>query len=220
MFETTRPTQKSRKSRCSSADHAEVRPGSAAAASSRPSVSSSEASSSAVTFGESAWESNPPRNVLRPVNGFEDRGTHRSPRTLSRAPRRSSIRVYGESSRAAEEPPDRIGAHRRYEGVADAGIALETRRNPELLQRLRETRAALEPSPAADGVPVAHDVGGIRIGFADTNEGPHMPESSDVERFLVVPEGEVPDAEGIGRRARRHGVRARRKGREGEDTLG
>src|SRR5437773_5805640 len=49
MFETTRPTQKRRKSRCSSADHAEVRPGSAAAASSSPSASSSEASSSRVT---------------------------------------------------------------------------------------------------------------------------------------------------------------------------
>src|SRR5437588_3565346 len=81
IFETTRPIQNSRKSRCSSADHAEVRPGSAAVASSSPSVSSSGARSSAVIC-ESAWESNPPRNVLRPVNGFEDRGTHRSPRTL------------------------------------------------------------------------------------------------------------------------------------------
>ena len=33
---------------------------------------------------ESAWESNPPRNVQRPVSGFEDRGHHRMPRTLER----------------------------------------------------------------------------------------------------------------------------------------
>src|SRR3981081_988480 len=89
MFETTRPVQKSLKSRCSSADHAEVRPGSAAAASSSPSVSSSGASSSRVTYCESAWESNPPRNVLRPVNGFEDRGHHRVTCTLMRIPEKT-----------------------------------------------------------------------------------------------------------------------------------
>src|SRR5438093_13067825 len=48
MFETTRPIQNRRKSRCSSADHAEVRPGSAAVASSSASVSSSGARSFAV----------------------------------------------------------------------------------------------------------------------------------------------------------------------------
>src|SRR5207244_676315 len=45
---------------------------------------------------ESAWESNPPRRVLRPVNGFEDRGHHRMPRTLMCVCERIRGRVYVE----------------------------------------------------------------------------------------------------------------------------
>src|SRR5438552_8541902 len=94
MFETTRPAQNKRKSRSTSAASIEVRPGSAVAASSSASVSSS----GAIPFFtcESAWESNPPRRVLRPVNGFEDRGHHRMPRTLMCVCERIRGRVYVE----------------------------------------------------------------------------------------------------------------------------
>jgi hypothetical protein len=46
--------------------------------------------------GESAWESNPPRNAKRPVSGFEDRGHHRMPRTLVWFPSELADRVYGD----------------------------------------------------------------------------------------------------------------------------
>src|SRR5438477_7408632 len=103
MFETTRPIQKRRKSRCSSADHAEVRPGSAAVASSRPSVSSSGARSSAVIC-ESAWESNPPRNVYAPSTVLKTEGLTGAPALSGEFPMK--LRRQSLSARLARRSAD------------------------------------------------------------------------------------------------------------------
>jgi hypothetical protein len=44
-----------------------------------------------VKGGGSEWESNPPRTLLMPLNGFEARGAHRDPFAPLYGPDRSSI---------------------------------------------------------------------------------------------------------------------------------
>ena len=105
-----------------------------------------------------------------------------------------------------EKPGDGVGAHGRHESVADAGVTLETRRNADLLQRLREARAPLEPGRPADRVPRTRDVGRVRIGAAHAYEDPNVPQSRDLERPLMVPKREVTDAKRVWLGARGHRV--------------
>src|SRR5205814_1202826 len=67
-------------------------------------------------------------------------------------------------------------------------------------------RAPLEPGRPADPVPRTCDVGRIRVGRADTDEDPNVPQSRDLERPLMVPEREVTDAKRVWLGARGYGV--------------
>src|SRR5436190_14212698 len=166
MFDTSRPIQKRRKSRYRSAASADVLPGSAAVASSR--ASASAAIGSFIQSCESAWESNPPRNVLRPVNGFEDRGLHRQTRTLSRARGKTQYLSLRRSARADLDPSLRrthLEAHlreRRRAAVHLRVLHTETRGVPRALDLapIAAHPLALVQRPARVRTGVAHRVDG------------------------------------------------------------